>query len=100
MIVLVKVAMPPEPIYAETRIAGTRIYIEKFLPKPIDPHRFDVWTTRRVFPGIVEEAYAGSLPSCAAPRLTATQLMLDGCALPPLSLAELVRTRKLPPLPR
>jgi len=87
---------PPEPIYAEMRIAGTRIYIDKFLRTPIDPHRFDVWITRLVFPGIVEQQYAGTLPSCATPRLTATQLLLDGCDMSPLSLSELARTRRLP----
>ncbi len=94
------VSPPPQPVYAETRIAGIQIRIEKFLPKPIDPYRFDVWTTRPVFPGIDEQEYAGRLPYCSAPRLTATQLLLDGCDLPPISLAELARTRKLPPLPR
>ncbi len=87
---------PPEPIYAEKRIAGTRIYIDKFLRTPIDPYRFDVWTTRTIYPGFVVQRYAGTLPDCAAPRLTATQLLLDGCGMSPVSLAELARTRRLP----
>jgi hypothetical protein len=94
------VSPPPQPVYAETRIAGVRIYIDKFLLKPFDPYRFDIFVYRPGFPGIVEESFAGSLPGCAVPRLTATQLLLDGCDLPPISLAELARTRKLPPLPR
>ncbi len=87
-------------VYAETRIARARSDIDKFLPKPIDPFRFDIDVYRTVFPGFVAQVSAGSLPSCAVPRLTATHLLLEGCDLPPISLAELARTRKLPALPR
>lgn len=101
VIVLAHVTAPPQPIYAETRLGGSRIYISKFLVTLIyDSYRFDLWITRPVFPGIVEQAYAGSLPRCAMPRLTATELLLDGCATPPVSLVELARTRTLAPLPK